>query len=157
MSNKNDNNRNNQDREVIYNSETDRNRTHVTHQADGDTYKDGRKVREGDHHDKVVVEEHDRVRHDHIEREPKKKSPWAWLLPLLLLALLAILALSFCNNKDDDDKAEDKATTEEKATKDDKDDKDKTDSETTTEKATTEEASVKTFDLATITNFDLAG
>ena len=147
--NRNDNNKNNQDRDVIYNSETDRNRTHVTHQADGDTYKDGRKVNEGEHHDKVVVEEGDSVRHDHIEREPKKKSPWAWLLPLLLLALLAILALSFCNNKDDDDKdkTDSETKTEEKAT---------TEEVETTEDATTEEASIKKFDLATITNFDLA-
>lgn len=146
--NRNDNNKNNQDRDVIYNSETDRNKTHVTHQADGDTYKDGRKVSEGEHHDKVVVEERDNVRHDHIEREPKKKSPWAWLLPLLLLALLAILALSFCNNKDDDkDKTDSETKTEEKAT---------TEEVETTEDATTEEASIKKFDLATITNFDLA-
>lgn len=153
--NRNDNNRNNQDRDVIYNSETDRNNTHVTHQADGDTYKDGRKVREGEHHDKVVVEERDRVRHDHIEREPKKKSPWAWLLPLLLLALLAILALSFCNNKDDNDdkdKTDTETTTEEKATTEEE----TTEEVETTEDATTEEASIKKFDLATITNFDLA-
>ncbi|WP_414042815.1 hypothetical protein ACMGE9_11005 [Macrococcus sp. EM39E] len=148
--NRNDNNKNNQDRDVIYNSETNRNNTHVTHQADGDTYKDGRKVREGDHHDKVVVEERDHVRHDHIEREPKKKGPWAWLIPLLLLLLAIPLIMGLCNDKKDDEKATtEEATTEEVETTEDAD--------TTEEDAeTTEEASIKKFDLATITNFDLA-
>ncbi|MCE4956243.1 hypothetical protein [Macrococcoides caseolyticum] len=147
MTNNRDNNKDT-NRDIIYNSETDRNKTHVTHQADGDTYKDGRKVRDGEHHDKVVVEERDHTRHDHIEKTPKKKNPWAWLLPLLLLALLAVLLLSFCNNKDKDNKdnTDTETKTEEKATTE----------ESTTEEATTEEASIKTFDLATITNFDLA-
>ncbi|MCG7420193.1 hypothetical protein MHJ97_07035 [Macrococcus epidermidis] len=151
--NRNDNNRKNQDRDVIYNSETDRNKTRVTHQADGDTYKDGRKVREGEHHDKVVVEEHDRVRHDHIEREPKKKSPWAWLIPLLLLLIAIPLLMNLCNNDNDDkDKTDTETTTEEKATTEEE----TTEEVETTEDATTEEASIKKFDLATITNFDLA-
>lgn len=139
----NNKNNNNKDRDIIYSSETGRENTHIEHQADGDTYKNGRKINDGDQREKVVVEEHDHVHHDHIEREPKKKGPWAWLIPLLLLLLAIPLIMNLCGDKKEDEKATtEEATTEEKVE--------------TTEEETTEEAAVKKFDLATITNFDLA-
>ncbi|TDM10670.1 hypothetical protein [Macrococcus lamae] len=125
----NNNNKNVNDKDVIYDSERDR---HVTHQADGTTNRDGDRVRET------------RETTNHVHREePKKKSPWPWLIPLLLLLLAIPLLMSMCNNDKDDKKDENK--TEETTTE-----------EATTEEATTEEASVVKFDLASIVNFDLA-
>ncbi|UTH06114.1 hypothetical protein [Macrococcoides canis] len=151
----NNKNRNEKENEVIYDSSKNRHEN-VTHQADGDTYKNGQKVREGEHHDKVVVDRDHHVREDHVHHE-KKSNPLKWILPLLLLLILVPLLFKFCNDNkaaEDDVKTEEKATTEAPTTE-----------TTTTEEAveTTEEATeektsdaqVKSFDLASIINFDL--
>lgn len=144
------NNRN--DKDVIYNSETDR---HVKHEANGKTVRDGETVHEG----RERVAETTHVRHE----EPKKKGPWAWLIPLLILLIAIPVLMNMCDNKDDDDNKDttteesttEKATTE-KATTEDATTEDATTEDATTEDATTEEASAAKFDLASIVNFDLA-
>lgn len=119
---------NNKGKDIIFDSEKDRK---VTHDADGATERDGVKVEEGRRED-----------NDFRATETKKKGPWGWLIPLILLLILIPIIIGMCDKKDDN-KAEENKT-----------------EETTTEEATTEEAtteaSVKRFDLALITNFDLA-
>lgn len=133
------NNRN--DKDVIYNSETDR---HVKHEANGKTVRDGEKVHEGRER---VTETH--VRHE----EPKKKGPWAWLIPLLILLIAIPVLMNMCDNKDDNNKED--STTEESTTEKATTEKATTE-KATTEEATTEQASAAKFDLASIVNFDLA-
>jgi len=142
MANNNNNNRN--DKDVIYDSERDR---HVTHTTDSKTHRDGvagDRVKET-----TTTRETRHVAHE----EPKKKSPWPWLIPLLLLLLAIPFLLNLCNNDKDDKKEDNKTeeTTTEKATTEEA-----TTEEATTEEATTEEANAGGFDLATIINFDLA-
>lgn len=142
----NNKNRNEKENEVIYDSSKNRHEN-VTHQADGDTYKNGQKVREGEHHDKVVVDRDHHVREDNVHHE-KKSNPLKWILPLLLLLILVPLLFKFCNDNkaaEDDVKTEEKATTETTTTEEAV--------ETTEEK--TSDAQVKSFDLASIVNFDL--
>ncbi|MBQ5151977.1 hypothetical protein D6861_001560 [Macrococcoides caseolyticum] len=137
MTNNKNSNSNDKENEVIYDSSKNRHEN-VTHQADGDTYRNGQKVREGEHHDKVVSDR------DNVEHE-KKSNPLKWILPLLLLLILVPLLFKFCNDNKD---AEEDVKTEEKATTE----------APTTEKATeekTSDAQVKSFDLASIVNFDL--
>ncbi|GGB03918.1 hypothetical protein ERX37_01505 [Macrococcus hajekii] len=135
------NNNNKNDKDVIYNSERDR---HVTHTADNTNRVAGDRVKET-----TTTRETRHVAHE----EPKKKSPWPWLIPLLLLLLAIPFLMNMCNNEEKDTKEEttteetttEKATTEEATTE-----------EVTTEAATTEEANAGGFDLASIVNFDLA-
>ncbi|TDL96662.1 hypothetical protein ERX27_07350 [Macrococcus brunensis] len=130
-------NNNRNDKDVIYDSERDR---HVTHTADSATNRTGAA---GDRVKETTTRETRHVAHE----EPKKKSPWPWLIPLLLLLLAIPFLLNLCNNDKDDKKEENKTeeTTTENATTE----------ETTTEATTTEEANAGGFDLASIINFNL--
>ncbi|TDM04464.1 hypothetical protein [Macrococcus carouselicus] len=139
MANNNNNNRN--DKDVIYNSERDR---HVTHTADNTNRAAGDRVKET-----TTTRETRHVAHE----EPKKKSPWPWLIPLLLLLLAIPFLLNMCNNEEDDKKEE---TSTEETTTENATTEEATTEEATTEEATTEEANAGGFDLASIVNFDLA-
>lgn len=87
-------NNNRNDKDVIYDSERDR---HVTHTADSATNRTGAA---GDRVKETTTRETRHVAHE----EPKKKSPWPWLIPLLLLLLAIPFLLNLCNNDKDDKK-----------------------------------------------------